>query len=467
MWKKLSILFFSLCFCLLPVKNVSAEEFKVFMYNQEMEKTIFVQKGDVILVQVSDNSVASYQCCVSDARIAMVSLDKVTAIGMGETTMTVLGYNENGRLCFQSMLTIEVGENRDVSDGSSSVNDNLDDSNENYYEDESDFDNNKEVITPVDMTSVTLDKKTLKVEAFAEGYPEMYFYNGKGELKLENLNEKINQYMSSVDFTYNSTNEQMDVSCLLYDNVITVEVTGTGITTLEITINGKVFTCKVNVVPVSISSNGIVLEKGKKETLKVKNTGESVKWTSSNKKIATVSSKGVVKAKKGGVAIITATVGEQKFGCAVNVVSTSMKKVVDNATSIAKGTYNQSKRMEEGYYDCSSLIWRSYSPIGKTFGDKNWAPVAANIGKWCSQNGTQISESLTYEDIQAKKLKVGDLLFVTGSNNGRYLGISHVEMFLGYACEAIDNEGNVTLTTMCPARNNGYGNGSLVLRPKK
>ena len=41
------------------------------------------------------------------------------------------------------------------------------------------------------------------------------------------------------------------------------------------------------------------------------------------------------------------------------------------------------------------------------------------------------------------------------------------KFFLGYACETIDKEGNVTLTTMCPDRKNGFGIGSFVLRPKK
>ncbi len=390
MWKKLSIIFLSLCFCLLPVKNAGAEEFNVSMYNQEMEKTISVKKGDVIFVQVSDNSVVSYQCYVSDARIATSSLNEVTAIKEGKTTMTVLGYNEKDRLCFQSMLTMEVGEYRDLSDVSFNVNDNFNNSNDVN----SSLENNNDVNS-----------------------------------SLENNNGNINEDSENIE-----NNEEEE------DNTV---------------------------VSISISNNGIVLEKGKKQTLKVNGIEASIKWTSSNKKIATVSSKGVVKGKKGGLAIITATVGEQKFGCAVNVVSTSMKKVVDNAIEIGNGTYNQSKRMEEGYYDCSSLVWRSYSPIGKTFGNKNWAPVSADIGKWCVENGTKISEVLSYEDIQAKKLKVGDLLFFTGANNGRYLGISHVELFLGYACEGIDNEGNVYLTTMCPARNNGYGYGSLVLRPKK
>lgn len=54
--------------------------------------------------------------------------------------------------------------------------------------------------------------------------------------------------------------------------------------------------------------------------LKVKNTSKSVKWWSSNKKIATVSSTGKVTAKKAGKAVITAKVGKKKLRCVITVV---------------------------------------------------------------------------------------------------------------------------------------------------
>ena len=60
--------------------------------------------------------------------------------------------------------------------------------------------------------------------------------------------------------------------------------------------------------------------KGKTFTLKVKNIGKSkVKWTSSNKKVATVSKAGKVTAKKAGTATITAKVGKKKLTCKVTV----------------------------------------------------------------------------------------------------------------------------------------------------
>ncbi|WOO38005.1 Ig-like domain-containing protein [Anaerocolumna sp. AGMB13020] len=51
------------------------------------------------------------------------------------------------------------------------------------------------------------------------------------------------------------------------------------------------------------------------------NTKSKTTWSSSNKKIATVSSKGIVTAKKPGNTIITATVGKKKYKCKVQVWS--------------------------------------------------------------------------------------------------------------------------------------------------
>ena len=53
--------------------------------------------------------------------------------------------------------------------------------------------------------------------------------------------------------------------------------------------------------------------------LKITGTKKKVKWSSSNKTIATVSSKGVVKGIGEGTAKITAKVGKKKYTCKVNV----------------------------------------------------------------------------------------------------------------------------------------------------
>ena len=88
-----------------------------------------------------------------------------------------------------------------------------------------------------------------------------------------------------------------------------------------------------------LSSKKIVLQVGKTKKLKVKNkpAGVKVVWKSSKKKVATVSKKGKVKAKKPGKATITAKVGKKKYKCKVIVKRKNSIKVTkpsDNNNSV-------------------------------------------------------------------------------------------------------------------------------------
>jgi endo-1,4-beta-xylanase len=70
---------------------------------------------------------------------------------------------------------------------------------------------------------------------------------------------------------------------------------------------------------VKLNKKKVTLYVGKSVRLKVKGTKKKAKWKSSSKKVATVSSKGTVKAKKKGKAKITAKVGKKKLVCRVTV----------------------------------------------------------------------------------------------------------------------------------------------------
>lgn len=77
---------------------------------------------------------------------------------------------------------------------------------------------------------------------------------------------------------------------------------------------------------VKLNKTKVVLKVGKKTTLKLKNNKKKVKWFSNKKKVATVTKKGVVKAKKKGTAKITAKVGKKKYVCKVTVKAAATKK---------------------------------------------------------------------------------------------------------------------------------------------
>lgn len=86
--------------------------------------------------------------------------------------------------------------------------------------------------------------------------------------------------------------------------------------------------------------------------------------------------------------------------------------------------------MDEGSYDCSSFVWRAYHSAGRNLGDnKNWAPTAADLAKWCVKNHYMIYSGT----VATAKLLPGDLIFECDPSgaNGRYEGIYHVDMYQG------------------------------------
>ena len=70
---------------------------------------------------------------------------------------------------------------------------------------------------------------------------------------------------------------------------------------------------------VSISQKKANLVIGETLQLSVNGASKGVKWKTSNKKVASVSSSGVIKAKKKGKATITAIIGKKKYTCKVKV----------------------------------------------------------------------------------------------------------------------------------------------------
>ena len=95
-----------------------------------------------------------------------------------------------------------------------------------------------------------------------------------------------------------------------------------------------------------LSSKKIVLQVGKTKKLKVKNkpVGVKVTWKSSKKKVATVSKKGKVKAKKAGKTTITAKVGKKKYKCRV-IVRNKTNNVSQNVTKPANDNQNVTNKV--------------------------------------------------------------------------------------------------------------------------
>lgn len=279
--------------------------------------------------------------------------------------------------------------------------------------------------------------------------------------------------LTTHSFSYTSSNPSLSVTCTLNPERKSLLINtdnsywnpSSGTTLLTIIINGKTFTFDVTIKKVTINKASAVLAKGKKTTLKVKGYPGTISWHTTNKKVATVNKKGIVRSKKTGNSVIYASIDGKKIGCAVSVVTSKMKKVITTATKMgSKWKYSQAKRMQNGYYDCSSLVWRSYKKAGKTFGNKNYAPVAADIAKYCASHKKMIKGGLSYRNIKKMKLRPGDIIFETGSSNSRYKGIYHVEMFTGYQCEGFSGNTPV-IGTRWAARPANYYMDCIMARP--
>lgn len=320
-----------------------------------------------------------------------------------------------------------------------------------------------------DLTNAALSSTSGKIYLFSSlSEWGMYYYGANQSLEVDVLcNEVLDSVNGNVSMQYTSSNQSMGVSCVMTGNKIEISAWTAGKTTITITLNDKTFTYNLVVKKVSISTDSVLLSKGKTKKLKVKGADHEVKWSSGNRKIATVSKSGVVKAKKTGNVVITAKVEGGYIGCVVSVVSPQLKKVVTYAKKIGKTwKYSQPKRMQKGYYDCSSLVWRSYAKYGKKVASKTYAPVAADMGKWCVSKKKRIKGGLSYKNITKMKLRPGDLIFETGWPNGRYKGIYHVEMFAGYAVRGY-NDGKPIIVHLWANRPAGYygPSGQLMGRP--
>lgn len=110
------------------------------------------------------------------------------------------------------------------------------------------------------------------------------------------------------------------------------------------------FEIPVHAAKVKLSKKSITLEVGQKKTIKVKGTTKKVTWSSSDKNIATVSSKGKITAKGEGTCKITAKVGSKKLTCKVTVKPTL-------ETGEGEGDPQEpDQKIENGYWHDDSTV---------------------------------------------------------------------------------------------------------------
>lgn len=163
-----------------------------------------------------------------------------------------------------------------------------------------------------------------------------------------------NTYTSKVsgpvrEITWSSDNTS--VATVNSNGKITAKKPGTA--TITAVVNGSKELVS-NVTVIGINEEKVVLEigdwYGHIKTLKVEGTDSKVTWTSSNKSVATVSSKGLVEAKGPGTATITAKVGDATLTCKVTVLKINVKEF-----TLKKGETKQLKVSGTS----NDIVWHS------------------------------------------------------------------------------------------------------------
>lgn len=102
----------------------------------------------------------------------------------------------------------------------------------------------------------------------------------------------------------------------------------------------------------ALSLSAFRLTRGKTRILRLKNASGTVRWTSSNKAVATVTSKGVVKGIKAGSAFIKAYYKGKTYKCAVVVEA---PKLSASTLTLETGTYSQLTLKNTK----QSIVWKS------------------------------------------------------------------------------------------------------------
>ncbi len=175
---------------------------------------------------------------------------------------------------------------------------------------------------------------------------------------------------------------------------ITAKKAGTTYVTAKL--GKKKYKCKVKVkaLPVSISQKSGLVSVGEHFDLTLKNTKSNVKWSTNNKKVATIKKiskyKYRVYGKKAGKATITAKVGKKKYTCKVQVLPMieSSLNIVGTKNTIVVGENIQ--------------LWADVSPSGSV----QWVSSDTSVAT-VSSNGV------------VKGIRAGNVVITAKTSNGK------------------------------------------------
>ena len=234
---------------------------------------------------------------------------------------------------------------------------------------------NKEKLNPI--TSITLNKSNITLS--------------KGT--SETLKATINPSDATDDKTLKWTSSNPNIATV--DNTGKVTAVGGGTATITVkSQNGKEASCEVKVTSkiesISLNKSNITLSKGTSVTLKATinpndvTEDKTLKWTSSNTKVATVDNTGKVTAIGGGTTTITVkSQNGKEASCEVKVTS-KIESISLNKSNItlSKGTSEtlQATINPSDTTDDKKLVWTSSNPDVATV-DEDGKVTSLSLGE--------------------------------------------------------------------------------------
>lgn len=188
---------------------------------------------------------------------------------------------------------------------------------------------------------------------------------------------------------------------------------------------------KVNAA-VKISQTKITMSIGQKKTLKLNGAKGKITWKSSDKRIAEISSKGVVKAKKSGQATITAKASNGKKTCKVTVrgeailSGTGFSQDGMSFTNSIFDALDKNSAIELDYESETGLIWLVFP-----YAEAGWIRVGAGDAIGENQKNTVYKNGkayIPYSYIEAElgtdRSTWGDKIQIESDSNWKVYSIS-------------------------------------------
>ena len=184
-------------------------------------------------------------------------------------------------------------------------------------------------------------------------------------LEIKATTNKIDPEEDFVFYIWNSSNyDVLDINGDYDDATAVVTGINPGTATIVLEAGGKKATCSVKVInPINIKlsfkTKTIAIGKKTKLKAKISKRGYKATFSSSNSKVASVTNKGVITAKKPGKAKIVVRAGKSKAVCTVTVKKTILK-ISEQSVNLYKGSVKKLKVKILGKK--GKIKWKSSKP---------------------------------------------------------------------------------------------------------